>query len=181
MCFYLSVFHHWNITFFYFWNAHVWSLFPSNYHEKIKSKNKKKHSIIVVFEKVTQLVARKLVTIRKKNKIVKLKPQHWRILIIWKRSNKIKVVNAGGTLKVSCHWKSQISELLDSSLKILSFRNKFECVCFDILCESKKIDHQAHKNMFKFSKITFQKLLIFQYRIRSNTMFYTWIDKSINF
>ena len=46
------------------------------------------------------------------------KPQHWHILIIWKRSNKIKAVKAGSTLKVLCHWQSQISELLHSILKI---------------------------------------------------------------
>ena len=36
--------------------------------------------MILVFEKVTQLVARAFVAIRKK--IVKVKPQHWCILII---------------------------------------------------------------------------------------------------
>ena len=30
---------------------------------------------------------------RKKNELVRAKPQHWRILISWKRSNKIKMVN----------------------------------------------------------------------------------------
>ena len=38
--------------------------------------NQIEHSIILAFEKVNQLVARALVAIRKKNKIVKLKPQH---------------------------------------------------------------------------------------------------------
>ena len=36
-----------------------------------------------VFEKVTQLVARALVAIRKRKKLIKKKPQHWRIFIIW--------------------------------------------------------------------------------------------------
>ena len=84
-----------------------------------------KNTIILVFEKVIQLVARALVTVRKKIKVVKVKSQHWRILKIWKRSNKIKVVKMGVTLKVLCQWQSQNSELLRSVLKILSFRNKF--------------------------------------------------------
>ena len=75
MCFYLSVFHHQNITLFYFRSAHVQSLFSSSYHGKIKSKNWK-NTIILVFEKVTQLVAKALVAIRKKKKLVKAKPQH---------------------------------------------------------------------------------------------------------
>ena len=36
-----------------------------------------KNTIILVFEKVTQLVARALVAIRKKKKFVKVKKQHW--------------------------------------------------------------------------------------------------------
>ena len=35
-----------------------------------------------VFKKVTQLVARALVAIRKKRKFVKVKPQHWHFCII---------------------------------------------------------------------------------------------------
>ena len=38
--------------------------------------NKKTHTIILIFEKVTQLVARALVAIRRKKKIVKVKRQH---------------------------------------------------------------------------------------------------------
>ena len=52
-----------------------------------------------VFEKVTQLVTRTLVAIRKKKKLVKVKTQHWGVLIIWKRGNKIKAVKTGVTLK----------------------------------------------------------------------------------
>ena len=125
MCFYLSVFHQQNITLFYFRNAHVKSLFPSSYHGKIKSKNRKKYEIILVFGKVTQLVAKALVAIRIKKKLVKVKPQHLSILIIWKRGNRIKAVKTGVRLKILCHWQSQISELLLSVLKILSFWNKF--------------------------------------------------------
>ena len=88
-------------------------------------KKLEKHTIILVFEKFTQLVARVLMTIRKNKKLVKVKPQHYRTLIIWEKSNKIKVVKTGVTLKVLCHWQSQISELLHSVLKILSFWNKF--------------------------------------------------------
>ena len=74
-----------------------------------------------MFDKVTQLVTRALVAIRKKKKLIKVKPQHLRILIIWKRSNKIKAVKTGVTLKVLCHRQSQISEVLRSVLKRLSF------------------------------------------------------------
>ena len=63
--------------------------------------------------------------VRKKKKIVKVKPQHWYILIIWKRSNKIKAVKTGVTPKVLCECQSQIAELLRFVLKILSFGNKF--------------------------------------------------------
>ena len=52
-----------------------------------------------VFEKVTPLVTRELVAIRKNKKLVNVKPQHWGVLIIWKRGNKIKVVKTGVTLK----------------------------------------------------------------------------------
>ena len=52
-----------------------------------------------VFKNVTPLVTRKLVAIRKNKKLVKVKPQHWGVLIIWKRGNKIKVVKTGVTLK----------------------------------------------------------------------------------
>ena len=54
---------------------------------------------------------------RKKKKIVKVKPQHWRILIVWKKSNKTMVVKTGVALKIVCHWQTQISELLCSVLK----------------------------------------------------------------
>ena len=90
-----------------------------------KSKSRKNTKNILVFEKVTQLVERALVDVRKKKKLVKVKPQHWCILIIWKRGNKIKTVRTGVTLKVLCHWQSQISELLRSALKILTFWNRF--------------------------------------------------------
>ena len=62
---------------------------------------------------------------KNKEKIVKVKPQHWCILIIWKSGNKIKVVKAGGRLKILCHWQSPISELLLSASKIPSFWSKF--------------------------------------------------------
>ena len=52
-----------------------------------------------VLEKVTQLVTRALVAITKNKKLVKVKPQHWGVLIIWKRGNKIKAVKAGVTVK----------------------------------------------------------------------------------
>ena len=78
-----------------------------------------------MFGKVTQLVAKALVAIRIKKKLVKVKPQHLSILIIWKRGNRIKAVKTGVRLKILCHWQSQISELLLSVLKILSFWNKF--------------------------------------------------------
>ena len=52
-----------------------------------------------VFEKVTQLVTRALVAIRKNKKLVKVKTQHWGVLIIWKRDSKIKAVKTGVTLK----------------------------------------------------------------------------------
>ena len=67
-----------------------------------------KYTIILVFGRFTQLtqkfteghwwlVKKKK---RKKKKLVKVKPQHWRILTIWKRSNKIKAVKTGVKLKV---------------------------------------------------------------------------------
>ena len=62
-----------------------------------------------VLEKVTQLVTRALVAITKNKKLVKVKPQHWGVLIIWKRGNKIKAVKAGVTVK-------------DLSLTILNLR-----------------------------------------------------------
>ena len=52
-----------------------------------------------VLEKVTQLVTRALMAITKNKKLVKVKPQHWGVLIIWKRGNKIKAVKAGVTVK----------------------------------------------------------------------------------
>ena len=52
-----------------------------------------------VLEKVTELVTRALVAITKNKKLVKVKPQHWGVLIIWKRGNKIKAVKAGVTVK----------------------------------------------------------------------------------
>ena len=55
---------------------------------------------------------------KKEKKLVKVKPQHWCILIVWKRSNKIKAVKTGVALKILCHWQTQISELLRSVLKI---------------------------------------------------------------
>ena len=79
------------------------------------------------FWKVTKLVARALVAIRRKKKLVK--PQHWHFCIILKRSNNIKAVKTGVTLKVLCYWQSQISELLRSVLEILSFWNKFWILC----------------------------------------------------
>ena len=84
-----------------------------------------------MFEKDTQLVARALVAIRKKKKLAKVKPQHWHILVIWKRSNKIKVVKAGFTLKVLCHWPPQISELLLSAMKILRWLVGLKLIQFE--------------------------------------------------
>ena len=46
-----------------------------SYHGKINSKDRK-NTVIPVFQKVTELVARTLVAIRKKEKLVKVKPQH---------------------------------------------------------------------------------------------------------
>ena len=39
-CVFIFVFHHRNML-FYFWNTQAQSLFPSSYHGKIKSKNRK--------------------------------------------------------------------------------------------------------------------------------------------
>ena len=91
---------------------------------KNQIKKVEKYLIILVFDNFTQLVTKALVAIRKKKKFLKMKPQHWHILIIWKRSNKIKAVKTGVTLKVLCHWQSQISELLCcfENIKLL---NKF--------------------------------------------------------
>ena len=69
MCFYFSVFHQRNNIIV------LLSLFPSSYHSKIKSKNRKKYKIILVFGKVTQVVAKALLAIRIKKKIVKVEPQ----------------------------------------------------------------------------------------------------------
>ena len=101
------------------------------------------HTIILVFHKVTQLVARALVAVKRKKKLVK--PQHWHFLIIWKRSNKIKAIKTGITLKGLCHWRSQISELMRSVLKILSFWNKFWIILCLLWLQKKKKGHQAHK------------------------------------
>ena len=94
MCLYLSIFHHWNITLFYFWYTQVQSLFSSSYHGKIKSKNRK-NSV----RKSYSTGYKALVAIRKKKKLVKVKTQHWGVLIIWKRGNKIKAAKTGVTLK----------------------------------------------------------------------------------
>ena len=48
---------------------------------KSNQKIGKAHSYLV-FEKVTQLVARALVAIRRKKKLVKVKPQQWHFCII---------------------------------------------------------------------------------------------------
>ena len=52
--------------------------------DTVGKSNKKleKHTLILVLKNVTQPVARALVAIRKKKKLVKVKPQHWHILII---------------------------------------------------------------------------------------------------
>ena len=47
------------------------------------------------FWKVTQLVARALVAIKRKKKLLKVKPQHWHFCIILKRSNNVKAVKTG--------------------------------------------------------------------------------------
>ena len=60
---------------------------------------------------------------KKKKKLIKVKPQHWLILIVSKRSNKIKVVKTCAALKILCHWQSQISELLH-------FENKFRVTIY---------------------------------------------------
>ena len=103
---------------FYFWNTHVLSLFPSSFYGKIKS--------------------RALVAVKRKKKLVKVKPQHWCFLIIWKRNNKIKEIKTGVPLQVLCNWQSQISELLRSVLKILSFRNKFWIILCLLWLQTKK-------------------------------------------
>ena len=40
-------------------------------------KKLEKHTIILVFQKVTQLVARVLMVTRKNKKLIKVKPQQW--------------------------------------------------------------------------------------------------------
>ena len=63
-----------------------------------------KYTIILVVENLLNLrknLRKGIGDCKKKKKLVKVKPQHWRIFIIWKRSNKIKTVKTGVTLKVS--------------------------------------------------------------------------------
>ena len=104
------------------------------------------------FWKVTKLVARALVAIRRKKKLVK--PQHWHFCIILKRSNNIKAVKTGVTLKVLCYWQSQISELLRSVLEILSFWNKFWIkLAFVIAKKSQKTKRKAIKHTKTFSNL----------------------------
>ena len=88
-------------------------------------KNYQKHKIILQFTKVTKLVTRALVAKRKNGKISKSKTTTLTFFIIWKRSNKIKAVKTGVTLNILCQWQSQISVLLLSVLKVLSFWNNF--------------------------------------------------------
>ena len=55
------------------------------FHQATMEKSNQKSGkilIILVFNNFTQLVTRALVAIRKKKKILKMKPQHWHILII---------------------------------------------------------------------------------------------------
>ena len=112
--FFLSVFDHQNITLFYFWNTY-YSLSPWSYHEKADQKIGKTKNILVLKSYSTSGEG---IGGRKKKK-VKVKPQQWHILIIWKRSNKIKAVKTGVTLKVLCHWQSQNVELLFESTNLL--------------------------------------------------------------
>ena len=76
-----------------------------------------------VFEKFTQLVATEGIgDCKKKLKNSKSKITTLTYFDNLKKSSKIKVVKTGATLfTVLCHWQSQISELLHSVLKILSF------------------------------------------------------------
>ena len=89
-----------------------------------KSKNRKNKKNCIV-QKSYSTSCKGIGDHKKMEKIVKVKPQHWHILIIWKRRNKIKAVKTGVTLKVLCHCQSQNLEPLHSVLKILSFWNRF--------------------------------------------------------
>ena len=88
-----------------------------------KSKNRKNKKYII--RKSYSASCKSIGGCKKTEKIIKVKPQHWHILIIWKRRNKIKAVKTGVTLKGLCHWQSQNLGLLHSVLKILNFWNRF--------------------------------------------------------
>ena len=90
---------------------------------KNKSENRRNTNNILVFQNVTQLVSRAFVAIREKKKLVNMKPQHWHIFIIWKRSNKIKAIKRDRF----CHWKC-LTESFMSSLTISSLRTTAFCV-----------------------------------------------------
>ena len=47
-----------------------------------KSNQKLQNTIILILKKVIRLIASTLVTLRKKEKLLQGKPQHWHILII---------------------------------------------------------------------------------------------------
>ena len=85
-----------------------------------------KHKIILVFRKVTQLVVSDLGDRKKKEKNSKSKTT----ALAYFNNLKKKQQDQGGknwcyTQKVLFQWQSQISELLRSILKILSFWNQF--------------------------------------------------------
>ena len=73
MCFYLSVFHQQNITILLKYMCRIY------FHETTKGKSNQKiektHNYPSV-PKITHLVTRAMVAVRKKIKLVKVKPQH---------------------------------------------------------------------------------------------------------
>ena len=86
------MYHHRNITLFYFWNTHVLSLFPSSdwlWENQIKKLEKHKNPS---FRKSFSTSRKALVAVTREKKLVKVKPRHWYFLIIWKISNNIKEV-----------------------------------------------------------------------------------------
>ena len=114
-----------------------------------------------MLEKVTQLVTRALVAIRKKKKLVKVKPQHWRILIIWKRSNKIKVVIIHDCLNYfACLGKLCFHEfIIKKSAKTIG--NSYFCH-INIVSGVKKGHYGPHPTlMSNFVKILIKNLISF--------------------
>ena len=90
---------------------------------KSTQKTGKAHSYLV-FEKVTQLVARALVAIKRK-KISKSKTTTMTFLYNLKKKQQYQGDKNWCYTESFMFWQSQISELLRSVLEILSFWNKF--------------------------------------------------------